>query len=204
MKRPNAPLAPTAWHTIGPFFPQTFFRDGDNDLTRVSAEAAPTAKGERIVIRGRVLEQGGGPCVNAVLEAWQADAGGRFRHPADPAWLQADPDFLGWGRAWTDAEGRYEFRSVLPGGYADATGPRAPHVNLSLIGSGIMRRLATVVFFPDFAAGNTSDPVLRAVPEALRGLLVAAPDGDVEGARAFRFDLLLRGDAANETPFFQD
>lgn len=204
MSRPNEPLVPTAWQTIGPFFPQTFFREGDNDLTQVSAEAAPTIRGERILIRGRVLEQGGGPCVNAVLEAWQADAAGRFRHPADPEWRQADPDFLGWGRSWTDGEGRYEFRSILPGGYRDPTGQRAPHVNIAIIASGIMRRLVTTLFFPEFLAANAADPVLGAVPEALRPLLVATPDGEVEGIRAFRFDLLLHGDAANETPFFED
>ena len=200
MNRPNVPLVPTAWHTIGPFFPQTFFRDGDNDLTRLSADTAPTARGEKVIIRGRVLEQGGGPCVNAVLEAWQADAAGRFRHPADPDWQRADPDFLGWGRSWTDADGRFEFRSIMPGGYRDASGPRAPHVNLSLIGSGIMRRLATVMYFADFADANEADPVLRAVPTAQRPLLIAQRDG--EGA--YRFDLLLRGDEATETPFFED
>ncbi|MCS6931906.1 MAG: protocatechuate 3,4-dioxygenase subunit alpha [Acetobacteraceae bacterium] len=204
MIRPNAPLPPTAWHTIGPFFPRTFFREGDNDLTRLSAEAAPTARGEHILLRGRVLEEGGRPCVNAVLEAWQADAAGRFRHPLDPGWREADPDFLGWGRAWTDAEGAYSFRTVMPGGYADPAGPRAPHVDLAVLASGIMRRLVTTVFFPDFPDANEADPVLRAVPEGLRHLLVARPDGRSEGLRAFRFDLLLRGAPDAETPFFVD
>jgi protocatechuate 3,4-dioxygenase alpha subunit len=204
MSRPNAPLPPTGWHTIGPFFPRTFFREGDNDLTRVSADAAPTTRGEHIVVRGRVLEEGGGACVNAVLEAWQADASGRFRHPLDPGWRDADPDFLGWGRAWTDGEGAYSFRTVLPGGYADASGPRAPHMELAILGSGIMRRLVTTLFFPDFPDANAADPVLNAVPEPLRHLLVAQPDGEADGLRAFRFDLLLRGAPDAETPFFVD
>lgn len=203
--RSNSPPPPTGWHTIGPFFPPTFFREGDDDLTRLSAEAAPTTRGEPILLRGRVLEEGGGACVNAVLEAWQADAAGRFRHPLDPRWREADPDFLGWGRAWTDAEGRYAFRTVMPGGYADpAAGPRAPHVNLAVLGSGIMRRLVTTVFFPDDAAANALDPVLAALPEALRPRLVAGADGMVDGLRAFRFDLLLRGAPDAETPFFLD
>jgi protocatechuate 3,4-dioxygenase alpha subunit len=201
----NAPLVPTGWQTLGPFFPHSFFREGDNDLTRLSAEAAPTTRGERIRILGRVLEEGGRPCVNAVLEAWQADACGRFRHPHDPEAQLADPDFLGWGRAWTDREGWYEFRTVLPGAYQDATGPRSPHVNLAILASGIMRRLVTTVFFPDFAAANAADPVLASIPDpALRALLVARPDGEAEGARLFRLDLLLRGDPAEETPFFLD
>jgi len=204
VSRGNAPLPPTGWQTIGPFFPRTFFREGDNDLTRRSAEAPPTTRGEPIWLTGRVLEEAGRPCVNAVLEAWQADAEGRFRHPHDPEAARADTDFLGWGRAWTDAEGWYRFRTVLPGGYRDAAGPRAPHVNLALLASGVMRRLVTTVFFPDFAAANAVDPVLGVLPEALRPLLLARPAEPVEGARAYRFDLLLRGDAESETPFFLD
>jgi len=201
---PNAPLGPTGWHTIGPFFPRTFFQVGDNDLARLSAEAAPTARGERIRLIGHVLEEGAQPCVNAVLEAWQADAAGRFRHPHDPEAHLADPDFLGWGRAWTDAEGRYEFRTVMPGGYRDRAGPRAPHVNIAVLASGIMRRLCTTVFFPDFAAANAMDPVLCCLPEPLRPLLVARLEPDAEGERVFRFDLLLRGAPQEETPFFLD
>ncbi|MDO9502127.1 protocatechuate 3,4-dioxygenase subunit alpha [Falsiroseomonas sp.] len=202
---PNAPLVPTAWATIGPFFPQTFFRDGDNDLTRLAPDAPQTAAGSPIWLAGRVLQEGGGPCVNAVLEAWQADAGGRFRHPRDPDWQKADPGFFGWGRAWTDAEGRFAFRSVIPGGYRDATGLRAPHINLAIIGSGIMGRLATCVFLPGFAEANAADPVLSSLPETLRPLLVARADGQgPDGAPRFSLDLLLRGDPAEETPFFED
>ncbi len=195
---------PTSAHTIGPFFPQTFFRAGDNDLARVTPEAAPTARGERIVLRGTVTREGGVPCVNAILEAWQADAAGRFNHPADPEAALADPDFLGWGRAWTDAAGHYEFRSVLPGGFTEAAGRRAPHVDIVVMASGLMRMLATTVFFPDFAAANAADPALSLVPEARRARLVALPDGEVDGLRAFRFDLRLRGTAAEETPFFEE
>lgn len=201
--RDDTPLPPTGWHTIGPFFPRTFFRAGDDDLRRRSADDPPTPRGEAVVLRGRVLEEGGAPCVNAVLEAWQADAGGRFRHPLDPAWREADPDFLGWGRAWTDEGGRYEFHTVMPGGYQDASGPRAPHINLAVLGSGIMRRLVTTVFFPDTVA-NAADPVLGVLPDPeQRARLVASPDGEAEdGVRAFRFDIRLRGE--RETPFFED
>jgi protocatechuate 3,4-dioxygenase alpha subunit len=193
---------PTSAHTIGPFFPQTFFRAGDNDLTRVAAEAASTARGERILLRGTVTREGGVPCVNAIVEAWQADAEGRFRHPGDPAAALADPGFLGWGRAWTDAAGAYEFRTVLPGGFEETAGRRAPHVDLTVMASGLMRQLATTLFFADFAAANAADPVLALVPAERRGRLVALADGEVDGVRVFRFDLRLRGTAAEETPFF--
>ena len=90
----------------------------------------------------------------------------------------------------------------MPGGYADPAGQRAPHVNVMVLGSGIMGRLHTTIFFPDDAA-NAQDPVLRAVPAALRQRLVAAPDGEANGV-SFRFDILLHGPAGAETPFFED
>jgi protocatechuate 3,4-dioxygenase alpha subunit len=201
--RPNAPLIPTAWATIGPFFPQTFFHEGDNDLTRMAPGAPPTARGEPMWLAGGVLQEGGGACVNAVLEAWQADAEGRFHHPRDPDWRLADPGFHGWGRAWTDAEGRFAFRTIIPGAYRDQAGPRAPHINLTIIGSGIMGRLSTCVFLPGEA--NAADPVLSTLPAPLRPLLVARPDGlGEDGAPRFTLDLLLRGAPEAETPFFED
>ncbi len=200
----NHLLAPTSQHTIGPFFPRTFFRDGDNHLTRVAQEAEPTSRGEAILLRGRVLRAEAVPCLNQILEAWQADAAGRFNHPLDPERHLADPDFLGWGRAWTDAEGCYEFRTILPGGYADAAGQRAPHINLSVMGAGLMRRAQTIVFFPDFPVENAADALLTLVPDAHRGKLVAVPEGMVEGVRVFRFDIRLQGNPEEETPFFED
>lgn len=195
---------PTSQHTIGPFFPRTFFQDGDNDLTRVAPGAPPTRRGEPILLHGRVTREDAVPCVNMILEAWQADAGGRFAHPLDPEHHLADPEFLGWGRAWTDAEGWYAFRTVLPGGYAEGDHRRAPHVNLIAMGMGLMRSVATTVFFPQHAAENAADPVLSLVPEELRPLLVARPDGETDGLRAFRFDIRLRGPRGEETPFFEE
>lgn len=200
----NSLLAPTSQHTIGPFFPRTFFQTGDNDLRIVTQGAAPTQRGEAILLRGRVLRAEAVPCLNQILEAWQADGLGHFNHPLDPERHLADPDFLGWGRAWTDAEGCYEFCTILPGGYADGAGRRAPHVNLSVMGAGLMRRAQTTVYFPDFAAENAADPVLAMVPPAHRGKLIALPDGLAEGLRVFRFDIRLQGDADAETPFFED
>jgi len=197
-------LAPSSQHTIGPFFPRTFFSDGDNDLTRLHAGAEPTRRGETILLRGRVTKEGGFPCINMILEAWQADAEGRFNHPQDPEQHLADPDFLGWGRAWTDAEGRYEFRTLVPGGYDDLAGRRAPHINLSVMGAGLMRRVLAALYFPDFAKANAADPLLKLVPEGRRHKIVAVPDGKEEGLRVFRFDIHLRGNVEEETPFFED
>jgi len=116
----------------------------------------------------------------------------------------AGPDSLGWGRAWTDEQGLYEFRTVLPGGHADATGRRAPHVDLTALGAGLMRRVLTTVFFPGFPDENAPDPVLALVPEPLRWRLVARPDGEAEGSRVFRFDVRLRGGPDEKTPFFEN
>ncbi len=193
--------SPTAWHTIGPFFPGTFFRPGDNDLTRATPDEPP-GRGRPIVLRGSVRQDGGRPVINAVLEAWQADAGGLFRHPADPGWRQADASFFGWGRAWTDREGRFEFQTIFPGGYDDRSGRRAPHINIAIYASGIMRHLNTVVFFPG-ERDNDGDPVLACVPLDLRARLIADSIGlDAAARQVFSFDIILRG--SNETPFFLD
>jgi protocatechuate 3,4-dioxygenase alpha subunit len=156
--------------TLGPFFPREF------------AQGASDLAGERkdgvIEITGRVTQADGKPLDNVVLELWQADARGRFDNP----------DFFGWGRAATDADGVYRFRTIRPG----AVEGRAPHVNLLLLYSGLMRQLQTVMFFD-----AAPDPVLDAVPAHRRKLLVARRDGSV-----YRFDVRLRGEG--ETPFFDD
>jgi len=177
---------PTGEATIGPFFPPRYVDAGANDLTQL--EGRP-ARGQPIEIFGRVVQEDGSPLENLVVEIWQADPAGIYRHPADPRHAQADPDFLGWGRTATDKEGVYRFRTILPG----AAPGRLPHVNVMLMFSGLMRILKTAVYFELGA-----DPVLDAVPAARRSLLVAKKDG--EGR--YRFDIRLRG--AGETPFFDD
>jgi protocatechuate 3,4-dioxygenase alpha subunit len=163
-------LLPTAEMTLGPFFPREFAA-GANDL----AQGAP---GEVVEVTGRVVQADGRALDNVVLEIWQADAQGRFDNPA----------FLGWGRAATDAEGLYRFRTIKPG----AAEGRAPHINFLLLYSGLMRHLQTAMFFDD-----ARDPVLDAV-KAGRERLIAKR----EGPNRYRFDIRLRGEG--ETPFFDD
>jgi protocatechuate 3,4-dioxygenase, alpha subunit len=186
--------------TIGPYFPYDFV-DGLEDLTQCDGQ---TARGCHILIGGRVLEEGARPTRNTIVEIWQPDAKGIFRHPLDPRCAQADPGFSGWGRARTDAQGNYWFRTVLPGSYTGEDGaPRCPHINVMLLAIGLTRRLVTTIFFADKPAG-VSDPVLDCVPEAVRPRLFAvrSPSLDADGLTAYRFDLILRGE--NETPFFWD
>jgi protocatechuate 3,4-dioxygenase alpha subunit len=172
---------PTAEATIGPFFPPRYVDRGANDLTVFDGRKA---KGEVIEIRGRVLQEDGSPLENLIVEIWQADAQGIYRHPADARHAQADPNFLGWGRAATDRDGRYLFRTIRPG----APQGRQPHINFMVMFSGLMRILKTTLFFEE---GN--DPVLLAVPSGRRRLLVATGN---------EFNIRLRGE--NETPFFDD
>ncbi len=189
---------PFASMTTGPFFPPQFMEDGLRDLTVCEGRVAA---GQRIRLTGRVLDERLDPAVNAIVEIWQADAAGILNHPADPRWQGADPGFAGWGRANTDLEGRYTFSTVMPGAYDEGGGPRLPHVNVMILASGIMRPLVTTVFFGDPAAAGR-DPVLGAVPEARRPLVLAVRDAslDGDGVPAYRFDIVLRG--PNETPFF--
>jgi protocatechuate 3,4-dioxygenase, alpha subunit len=164
-------LVPTAEMTLGPFFPREFAQNA-NDL------AAGAKEGEAIEITGRVTQMDGRPLDNLVLEIRQADGRGRFDNPA----------FHGWGRAATDGEGIYRFRTIKPG----APPGRLAHVNFLLLYSGLMRHLQTVMFFE-----LGKDPVLDAVPSPLRSRLVARGADPV-----YRFDLKLRGEG--ETPFFDD
>lgn len=158
-------LVPTAEMTLGPFFPREFGQ-GANEL------------GNEIEITGRVTELDGRPLDNVILEIWQADGAGRYDNP----------DFFGWGRAATDAQGNYVFKTIRPG----ASGGRASHINFLVLYSGLMRHLQTVMFFDP-----SDDPVLQAVDKSRRSLLVARKAGN-----AYRFDIRLRG--ADETPFFDD
>jgi len=183
-------LIPTGEATIGPFFPPRYVDAGANDLTVFEGRKA---RGEAIEIRGSVIQDDGKALENLLVEIWQADAGGIFRHPADPRHAQADADFLGWGRAATDDKGSYAFRTIKPG----APEGRAPHINVMVMFSGLMRILKTTLFFPGEQA-NDVDPVYAAVPKARRDLLVARE----EAAGRYRFDLKLRGE--HETPFFDD
>ena len=165
-------LVPSAEMTIGPFFPPEFAR-GTSDLTSVEGRAA---QGEVIEISGRVTQLDGRALDNVVLEIWQADADGRYDNP----------DFAGWGRAATDEEGIYRFKTIRPG----AVPGRAPHVNFLILYSGLMRTLHTAMFF-----ARSDDPVLKVVSAPER-LVAKKKDGK------YVFDIRLRGDG--ETPFFDD
>ncbi len=192
MRLPTSPYC-----TIGPFFPGDFVT-GCEDLTSFRGKQA---RGQHMVLTGRVVEEGNRPILNAIVEIWQPDANGVFRHPLDPRFQQADPGFFGWGRARTDAEGRYTFRTVMPG----AAEMRCPHVNLMILAIGLTRRLVTTVFFTE-TPDSVRDPVLDCVADpAVRSRMLARREVDRNGgagAPVYRYDIVTRGEA--ETPFFLD
>ena len=204
---PKEKLFPTPSCTVGPFFPTHYFGAVDNDLTVARSAGGKRAQGQKIYIGGNVFEANRVPRWNGIVEIWQPDASGRFAHPNDPEHAKADPDFMGWGRRATEDDGYYDFITVKPGSYKDPlTGAmRAPHINVSIMSSGLMRRLVTTFFFPGEAL-NEGDPVFNAIPDAaVRERIVLKPERLAPApadATAYRLDIVLQGD--DETPFFVD
>lgn len=160
--------------------------------------------GERIRIEGRVLDGTGAPCRDILLEAWQANAAGRYNHPADQQTDKAlDPNFRGWGRSGTDFDtGLYTFETIKPGPVIGRRGynPMAPHVNIWLAARGINIGLATRMYFEDETALNESDPVLRMIEPAIRRRTLLARREARSNGVVYVFDIRLQGD--NETVFF--
>lgn len=193
-------LVPSSYSTIGPFFLKPLV-DGFEDLTLCNDKIA---RGKHILLAGRVVEEGNLGVLNAIVEIWQADANGVFRHPLDPRSAEADPGFFGWGRARTDRDGRYQFRTILPGPSLEENGAvRCPHINVMVLAIGLTRRLVTTAFFSD-TPDPVDDPVWNCVPSQTRSRLRVARDESLDrgGVPAYRFDIVLRGE--NETPFFLD
>ena len=186
-----AKLIPTPGQTVGPFFALGLDRPEWNDLTRNHPE------GERIVIEGKVLDGDGTPVPDAVLELWQANAAGRYADATDEQTdKKLDPNFLGYGRAATDPQGRFHITTIKPGpvpGRGNAL--QAPHISVAFFARGLLRQLHTRIYFSDEAA-NASDPLLAAIEdETARQSLIAQRDA----GGIYRFDIILQGDG--ETAF---
>jgi protocatechuate 3,4-dioxygenase alpha subunit len=189
--------------TVGPFFPGALVANMPHDLVHIAPLLAMRPDGQPLSLTGRVLDSLDKPVEHAILEFWQANAHGRYRHPQDRSERPLDPHFDGFARVCTDRHGCFRLVTVKPGAHAGATGNtvRAPHLHVTLFASGV-DRLYTQVFFADDPL-NASDPLLASIPAAHRDRLIAAriPDSS-EGMIAYRIDLVMRGDA--ETPFFDD
>lgn len=186
---------PTSSQTIGPFFRQALERPAWSDLTRDGAAGAP------VRVEGVLLDGDGEPVPDALLELWQADANGCYAHPAGAGDVPADGRFRGFGRACTDAAGRYAFRTVVPGAVAGPNGvAQAPHANVTIFARGLLKRLVTRIYFGDRAAENARDPLLSSIADdAVRATLIAPRSDDAGGVAVYRFDVVLQG--AGETAF---
>ncbi|MBV9359371.1 MAG: protocatechuate 3,4-dioxygenase subunit alpha [Chloroflexi bacterium] len=195
----SSPL--TTSQTVGPFFAIGLTHD-DRPAALGNRLVGPGTAGERIQVRGHVYDGGQAPVPDAMIELWQANAAGRYRHPADTRHdLPLDPDFTGFGRCGTDDEGRYWFETVKPGRVPGPDGrPQAPHIVVTVFARGLLNHVLTRLYFADEPA-NADDPVLRRVAAERRALLLAQPH-DLGDERAYHFDIVLRGEPLAETPFF--
>ncbi len=186
----------------GPVFGSDAVTPGDADLTiGPSGEAV----GQRIIVTGRLLDGAGHPIRRSLIEVWQANASGRYRHRGD-RWPGAlDPNFTGGGRVLTADDGSYRFTTIKPGAYPwgnHENAWRPAHIHFSVFGRAFTQRLVTQMYFPDDPL-FFQDPILDAVPDpAARARLVAHYDHAVTEASwalGYRFDIVVRGPAA--TPF---
>lgn len=186
----------TPSQTLGPYFSMILAHDDDGE--EMATAATP---GDPVVVTGRVLDGDGAPVEDALVEVWQADAAGRYRHPLD-AGLDASDGFTGFGRSKTRFEdGTWRVRTIRPGAVpAPGGATQAPHLNLVVQARGMLGPLFTRVYFADQADQHADDPVLAVVPDARRATLVAQRDGDAPGdVPTFVFDVRLQGDG--ETVF---
>ena len=197
-------LPHTLTELTGPVLGEGPVAAADADL---SVDGTGEAQGQRIVVHGQVRDTDGRPVPDTLVEVWQANAAGRYRHKWDRHDAPLDPHFTGVGRTMTDAQGNYRFVTVKPGAYPWGNHPNAwrpAHIHFSLFGRAFTQRLVTQMYFPDdplFAY----DPIYHSVPEFARDRLVAGFDlaATVEQwALGYRFDLVLRGRDA--TPFEGD
>jgi protocatechuate 3,4-dioxygenase, beta subunit len=183
----------------GPVFGQAILGPLDNDLIHNFAETGQSAIGPRIIVHGRLADQDGRGIAGALIEVWQANAGGRYRHKKEGYIAPLDANFGGCGRVITGPDGGYEFRTVQPGPYPWPNGPndwRPAHIHFSVFGTSFAQRLITQMYF-DGDPMIWLCPIVRTVPtRAAVERLIASLDMEATvpmDARAYRFDIVLRG-----------
>jgi len=199
-------LKETASQTAGPYVhiglipAMAGFDIFEKNFTNVLV--GPNTKGERITLEGRVLDGTGTPLRDVLLEIWQANAAGRYNHPADRSQGTTDEDFRGWGRAGSDFEsGLITFETVKPGATIDKAGRKcAPHVNVWIVARGINIGLNTRLYFSDEGAANAADPVLNLIEQPVRRSTLIAKRDERAGKVVYDFTINLQG--PDETVFF--
>ena len=185
-------LLVTASQTIGPFGAISFAH------TQIAEVAPVGVDGERVMIRGRVLDGDGKPVDDAVIETWQANNYGKYAHPDDVQEKPLDEGFRGFGRVLSGNDGSFRFATIKPGRVPAPDGTlQAPHLVVVIFMRGLLKQLVTRVYFPDEAA-NADDPVLKLVPAARRATLIAKKIANEPGA--LEWNVMLQG--TDETVFF--
>jgi protocatechuate 3,4-dioxygenase alpha subunit len=180
----------TPSQTTGPFVAISFER------TVVEDVAPASAAGDRVVVRGRVLDGDGKPVDDAVIETWQANSHGKYAHDEDVREKLLEPEFKGFGRVLTDRKGAFTLKTIKPGRvrFRGET-LQAPHLVVVVFMRGLLKHLVTRIYFPDEPA-NAEDPVLALVPPERRSTLIARKVSD----GALEWNVVLQGD--DETVFF--
>ena len=191
-------------HTLseltGPIYGHDAIQENDNDLTK-QGKGEPL--GERIIVHGQVLDEDKRPVPDVLVEIWQANAAGRYNHPADRQDKPLDPAFRGWGRAGSDfVTGLYSFDTIKPGAVVGRRGhrPMAPHISFWIVARGINVGLSTRMYFADEEAANAADPVLNIIEPEIRRETLIAPRHVRDGTVLYTFDIRLQGE--RETVFF--
>jgi len=204
-KRALISMPNTISEITGPVFGHNILGELDNDLIHNFAKNGESAIGPRIIVHGKVLDERGKPVPGVLLEVWQANAGGRYRHKKEGYIAPLDPNFGGCGRCITDADGNYAFRTIQPGAYPwpnRMNDWRPMHIHFSLFGTGFAQRLITQMYFQ-------GDPLIDLCPivgtvenrEAVQRLVAAYDHANTTpmDSRAWKFDIVLRG--RRSTPF---
>ncbi|MDB2407731.1 protocatechuate 3,4-dioxygenase subunit beta [Jannaschia sp.] len=203
-RNPLLSIEGTASELTGPSFGHGDIDPIDNDLLRNYATTGDPI-GERIIVHGRVLDENARPVPNTLVEIWQANAGGRYRHKMDRYLAPVDPNFGGCGRVLTDDQGHYRFRTVKPGAYPwrnVVNSWRPAHIHFSVFGTAFAQRLVTQMYFEGDPL-IAKCPIVKTIPDqSAIDQLVAALDMNETvplDAIAYKFDIVLRGHRS--TPF---
>lgn len=192
-------VRPERWQTpsqtVGPFFHDALMRDGVDDLDPEQVAGTP------IIVEGRITDGEQAPVTDAMVEVWQTDGAGRYRHPADGRSSDIASAFVGFGRIASDDSGTYRLCTVAPGTVPGHDGTvQAPHLNIQVFARGLLDLLHTRIYLAGHDA-NDADPVLATVPADRRQTLIAQRLPEVEGeVPRYRFDIVLQG--PGETVFF--
>lgn len=187
-------LKQTPSQTVGPFFHYALTDVPDQNIL-----VNDDTEGQRILIKGQVTDGEGTAIGDAMIEIWQADTKGIYKHPEDPNQAEADPNFAGFGRTPTNEDGIYTFKTVKPGTVAfDSETQQAPHINIRVFARGMLIHAYTRLYFSD--ENNDDDPILDVVPEERRHTLIALRE-DKGDLPTYCLNISLQGD--DETVFFE-